>query len=165
MNGPQGKSLELQKANGRQKKTIVPTIISTAELPKIEIPLSRWRVDLRSAGALSDSVERFLEVLEGAAPGAELYHQAARAIFYLRNDHPAPSDLWAAYFRLLNALVGGSLFAAPHVEKLATDHWRYATQQQRFAFSNPSLNCPAIDDACSDNSVKYSSLTRRPGNA
>ncbi len=133
--------------------TLVASIILTADNQTIPLPIQRWRTDLASAGALSDDIDHFLNVLNGLPPDDSLYHQAAAAIFALRRGTLGPAELWKGSFRLLNALMNEKRWVEAALEGLLITRWIFAANNQRFAFSTPSLACSEIERCCLDQSL------------
>ena len=129
------------------------SVICTADNQAIPLPIERWRTDLADANALGDDVAQFLNVLNGANPDDSLFQQAAAAIFALRSRTLAPVGLWKCSFRLLNALMDEKLWVETAIEALLITHWLFAVNNQRFAFSSPSLSCLAIERCCLDQSL------------
>ena len=132
---------------------LVASVICTADNQDNLLPIERWRADLAKVGALAADVEQFLNVLNGLQPDESLYQQAAAAICALRRGTLAPVDLWTVSFRLLNALMNEKRWIETALEGLLIPRWLFATNNQRFAFSTPSLSCPEIEKCCLDRSL------------
>lgn len=132
---------------------LAASVICTADNQSNPLPIERWRSDLANAGALSDDVVQFLNVLSGASPDDSLYQQAAASLFKLRKGAVVPTELWKACFRLLNACMNGKRWVEPALEKMLISRWMYAIHHQRFAFSTPSIICPEIEQCCLDQSL------------
>jgi len=137
---------------------LVASVICTADNQAIPLPTERWRTDLSNAGALSNDVDQFLNVLNGELPNESLYQQAAAAIFELRSGTLAPTQLWKGSFLLLNSLINEKRWVDTALEGLVITRWLFATNNQRFAFTTPSLVCPKIERCCSDQS--FSGLSK-----
>lgn len=132
---------------------LVASVICTADNKAFPLPTERWRTDLANTGTLPNDVDQFLNVLNGAYPGESLYQQAAAAIFALRSGTFAPAELWKVSFRLLNAFMNEKCWVETALEGLLITRWIFATSNQRFAFSTPSLVCPKIERCCLDQSL------------
>lgn len=132
---------------------LVASVISTADSQVAPLPIERWRADLANIGALPDEVDQFLNVLNGAVPNDSFYQRAAAAIFALRSDVLAPVDLWRCTFLLLNACVLKKQLVVDSLEKLLIARWFFATNNQRFAFTTPSLACAEIERCWLDKSL------------
>jgi len=132
---------------------LVASVISTADSQVALLPIERWRADLASAGALPDEVDQFLNVLSGAVPNDSLYQKSAAAIFALRSDVLAPVDLWRCTFLLLNACMLKKQLVEDSLEKFLIARWFFATNNQRFAFTTPSLACAEIERCWLDKSL------------
>ncbi len=128
-------------------------VICTADNQAYPLPIERWRTDLADANALTDDVDQLLNVLNGANPDGSLYQQAAAAIFAFRGEPLAPAKIWEGSFRLLNAFINEKRWVETALEGLLTTRWLFAVRNQRFAFSTPSLACPAIERCCLDRSL------------
>lgn len=128
---------------------LIASVICTSDNLSPSLTIDKWRTDLAKANALTDDVDQFLNVLNGASPDESLYQQAAAAISALRHDSsPAPVELWKASFRLLNALMNEKSWAIPALEILIIRRWLFAINNQRFAFSTPSFACTEIERCC-----------------
>ncbi|MFQ5329599.1 MAG: tetratricopeptide repeat protein [Thermodesulfobacteriota bacterium] len=132
---------------------LVASVICTADNQAIPLPIERWRTDLANAGALPNDIDQFLNVLNGEHPDETLYQQSAAAIFELRSGSLDPADLWKGSFRLLNALMNEKRLVENALEGFLITHWLFATKNQRFAFTTPSLACPKIKRCCLDQSL------------
>lgn len=129
---------------------LVASVICTADATAL--PIERWRSDLSKSGALVHEVNQFLDVLNGEQPDESLYQQAAGAISELRKGALAPQELWKASFRLLNALMSEKRWAEKALEELLISRWLFAINNQRFAFSTPSLAFTEIEKSCQNGS-------------
>lgn len=132
---------------------LLASVICTAHNQTTPLPIECWRADLGKVCALPDSANQFFNVLNGENPNNSLYQQAAAAVFALRNGALAPTDLWKHSFRLLNAIMHEKRWVEAALEELLITRWVYATRNQRFAFSTPSLACPEIESCCLDQSL------------
>ena len=129
------------------------SVICTADNQVAPLPIERWRTDLTNAGALTDDVNQFLNVLIGSAPDDSIYQQAAASIFKLRSGTLAPTDLWKASFRLLNVFMNEKRWVEKPLEGIIITRWIFAANNQRFAFTSPSLACPEIEKYCLDKTL------------
>lgn len=132
--------------------TLVASVICTADNQVTPLPIERWRADLASAGALYDDVESFLNILSGSPPDASLYQRSASAIYTLRTGTVVPAELWKASFYLLNAFMQDKKLVETALEGLLIARWSFAYNNQRFAFTTPSVACPYIEKCCLDQS-------------
>jgi hypothetical protein len=128
------------------------SVICTADNQVAPLPIERWRTDLTNAGALTADVNQFLNVLSGSAPDDSIYQQAAASIFKLRSGTLAPTDLWKASFRLLNVFMNKKRWVEKPLEGIIITRWIFAANNQRFAFTSPSLACPEVERRCLDQS-------------
>ena len=132
---------------------LVASVISTADSLVDPLPIERWRADIANVGVLPDEVDQFLSVLNGAVPNENFYQKGAAAIFALRGDVLAPVDLWGCTFLLLNACMLKKQLVEESFEKLLIVRWFFATNNQRFAFTTPSLACAEIERCWLDKSL------------
>ena len=65
----------------------------------------------------------------------------------------APVDLWGCTFLLLNACMLKKQLVEESLEKLLIVRWFFATNNQRFAFTTPSLACAEIERCWLDKSL------------
>jgi len=116
--------------------------------------VDKWRDDLKSAGALSNDIDQFLDVLKGDEPNNSLYQQvAAAAIIILKNGVLEPSVLWVASFRLVTVLMNDDRWVESALERLLITRWLFSINNQRFAFIIPAAICPEIEKHCLDKSL------------
>jgi hypothetical protein len=127
---------------------LLSTTILTGDRPGAPFPIAKWRADLASASVPEKTVSGMLDALEGHNPANELYSLAGAALFQLKASQPAPDDLWRAFFRLLNAFATGEEKVSSAFDKITIRHWTEAASNQRFAFSNPSVICPIVEELC-----------------
>lgn len=125
-----------------------------ARHPTESFPVSTWRRDLAMLGPLPSEVSAFLDVLEGHPPDGSLFQQAGAGLVVLHAGPVSLDTLWRALFRFLNAFGRLSRWASDDTEVLATSRWLQALNEQRFAFSPPSLAVPAIRASCDDGTLK-----------
>lgn len=130
------------------------SVISTADNHVAPFPIKKWRADLASAGAFTADVDQFLNVLDGERPNDSIYQHAAAAIFSLRRGVLSPAELLICSFRLLNAFIDEQPLIETTLEGMLIPRWKFAINNQRFAFSMPSLACPEIERCCFDQSHK-----------
>ena len=132
---------------------LVASVLNTADNLTSSLPIERWRTDLANAGALSDDIEQFLNVLNGGTPDDSLYQKAAAAIFALRSGVLAPADLWSCTFLLLNTFMNERRLVETALESFLIARWFFATNNQRFSFTTPSLACQDIERCWLDKSL------------
>lgn len=135
------------------KNAIIKASISLTVLCK-NLPINKWKKDLNKFNALTANIDNFLAVLEGGKIVHDGVHErAAQAIFLLRGEILVPSDLWMASFRVLDALIGDSLWVESYSEKLFTACWFNAATNQKAYFSSPDIICPQIEQVCLSKSI------------
>lgn len=135
---------------------IAAAIVMTCQVPDRAIPIDQWRDDMAKRGMNTADTEMVLRILsgDGIEPTQSLYDQAAYAIFQLRTEERlAPNNLFMCFFRLLNALGPLAERAATSLEEIAINHWTFAADSQRFAFSNPSTSCDLIKKECANQNL------------
>jgi len=150
---PDGYWKDRENSNLLYLYILVASVICTASDHMAPLPIEQWRTDLAIAGALSDDVNVFLNLLSGTSPDASLYQQAAAAIFVLRSGILVPTKLWEVSFRLLNTFMMEKRWVEKALEGILITRWFFAINNQRFAFSTPALVCPEIERCCLDTSL------------
>lgn len=125
-----------------------------ARHPQQCFPVEQWRTDLALLGPLPSEISVFLDVLNGSRSDGSLYQEVGTGLVALHTGAVSAETLWKISFRLLNAFEQLKRWAEEDIEVLATSRWIMASDNQRFAFSKPSLAIPAIKAACEDETRK-----------
>jgi len=132
-------------------------VLATAEQPDSELPLERWKEDLRILGILGPDVDSFFNLLSGDLniTAKELLDQATLSLHKIRENPVSPQDLFSCHFRLLNLLASGDwgLFVKDAFAQIVARQWANVAENQRFALQSPSFYGLLLQEKCEQTSI------------
>jgi len=135
-------------------KLLALAILATAKDPTSELPLARWREDLRIFGISGTDVENVFKALNGDAT-LEIkvfLDQAAASLYQVREASLSPQDLFSCHFRLLNFLTFGDWgeFVRDGYSNMVASQWLDVAENQKFALRSPSVYSPLLKAKCQE---------------
>ncbi|MEG9862874.1 MAG: hypothetical protein V6Z81_10395 [Parvularculales bacterium] len=139
-------------------RIIGASLVLTILEPEENLPLEQWVSDAETSVALIQEFTDFIGVLGGQQPVNDAYQLAAASILYLRQNDTTPTELWGAFFRVLNILAhwhgqDGKEEINEALDRLVVKHWSLVANNQGFRFSNPSYVCPEIIGMCNNKNM------------
>ena len=133
-------------------KLLALAILATAKDSGSQLPLGRWKEDLRVLGISGSDVVTFFKLLDGDpdVQVKEFLDEAASCLYKIRETSVSPQDLFACHFRLLNFLTSGDwgIFAGDAYSNMVARQWLDVADYQRFALRSPSLYGPLLKEKC-----------------
>ena len=131
-------------------------VLATSLHPKSPLPLNEWLDDAHAHRVAGPDVDRFFALLSGNIRQVDgsLLENAAVALHRIREESLPPNDLFICHFRLLNALGSGEWgkLAGDALATIVATQWLHASENQRFALTNPSFYAPLLTEKCQDDS-------------